>query len=735
MRNRINLILFALILLLATCGEDDNATRPYPRVRTKSVTNITSEGAFFEGEITFSSVKIVDHGFVWSTDSNPTLENSDDISLGQRSGIGKFTSQIEWSLEEGKKYYVKAYAKSDDYTVYGDVAEFVSLGSKGPRLISVIPEIGTWKDTVVITGENFSEILKSNAVSFDTLSSRIIRNTKDSIICIVPQLLMKDISNVSVSVVGNVGTLEKAFSLTPPVINMAEPLIGSVNAIVTITGEFFSIDHTKVFFSDIEAVVSEVLSNKIVCKVPAGLQEGNVVLKVVTGLGNLKAETGFTSKKPKISDISPLQGTYYDIVTVAGESFPTNAGFVKIKFGNKYVSINSITSTALTFQIPSDLETPSHQIVFEYGSEKIIYDKLFTLSPPEIIDIDPVKTFFYNTITITGKNFSPIKNTVIVGDQSIEVSSNSTEKIEIFIPNTITAHENVLKVGSSGQTAIANQKVISRWMQIGSFFYDPNYLIAPISIGDGVFLLTVNSSDNTSGLYKYNENPRSWTKETTTPFIADFAQSCFYFSIGSKAYFGSGITAQTDEGPTYSKDLWEYDAATKEWTQKNLAPKEILYASGFSANGKGYFLAGTTPEGQYSYEVWEYDPQNDSWVQKADYPEAVYGAILVGAFNNQFFILNGNNELMKYDFNLNGWTQVKTFDDGQFLFAINNRIYFSNPGLLKIYDIPDRTWTETNEFFSDWQSLIGISSNNKGFLFSNYSWNNSYFVWEFDPNF
>jgi hypothetical protein len=731
----INLIFVILILLLTTCGDDDNETRPYPRVRTGDVSDITSEGALFRGEITVSSVEIIDYGFVWSTNSNPTLSNAEKISLGKKNGPGKFTQVVERSLEQSASYYVKAYARSDNYIVYGEVVKFVSLGSKGPKVLSVSPAKASWNDTVTVVGENFSEFLKNNTVNFDSVTAKIIRNTLDSLICIVPPLLAKDVSNVSVSVVGNIGILENAFRLKPPIIDAINPESGLVNSSVIISGHFFSTIHTKVFFDDIAATVVEVLSDKIICKVPAGLPEGLVALKVTTGSGDLKAETSFTSKKPKITEISPLQATYNDLITIKGESFPIDPGFVKIKFGNTYVNIISYTATELKFQVPADLKTPSHQIIFEYGAEKIIYDKVFTLLPPEIMDVSPVKTFFYNTITIKGKNFSPYINTVVVGDQSMEVVPISTEEMEIFLPYTISAHKNILKVISSGQTAIASQTLISRWIQIGSFIGTSDYVITPLNLGADMFLFTVNPSNNTSSLFKYSEETQSWTKSTTTPFSADCAQSCFSFSIGEKAYFGSGLKGYTDGVPMYTRDLWEYSASTNEWSEKGPVPKEILFASGFSSDGKGYYLAGTTVEGEFNYEVWEYSPQNDTWLQKTDYPEFYYGAIMVRTANNHFYILNGNNALMSYDLALNTWAQVTTFDD-QFLFVIGDKLYFKGwENQLKIYDMQSQTWSEDLEFSADLQFNMSFSSNNKGYLFNNYSWNNSYLVWEFDPSY
>src|SRR5687767_10096172 len=135
-------------IVLFSCTKEEITPRRYPRVRTKGVNNITAAGARLEGEITFSSTEILDHGFIWSQHENLDLNNSEAISLGIKTGKGAFNLLVERSLDEGKVYYVKAYAKSTNYTVYGEIVEFVSLGSKAPLVTNLLPNTGTWGDTV-----------------------------------------------------------------------------------------------------------------------------------------------------------------------------------------------------------------------------------------------------------------------------------------------------------------------------------------------------------------------------------------------------------------------------------------------------------------------------------------------------------------------------------------------------------------------------------------------------------
>jgi hypothetical protein len=114
-----------VMLVLAMCTKEETTPRPYPRVFTEAVTNITTTGAVFHATVIYSSSEILDHGFLWSESSQPNFTNSTVIALGSFSGTGKFEQSVIQSFLPNKKYYVSAYCKSDKYTVFGDVASFI----------------------------------------------------------------------------------------------------------------------------------------------------------------------------------------------------------------------------------------------------------------------------------------------------------------------------------------------------------------------------------------------------------------------------------------------------------------------------------------------------------------------------------------------------------------------------------------------------------------------------------
>lgn len=97
-----------------------------PLVTTKQITTVNSSNASCGGNITFDGYShITARGIVWSTNSNPTL---DDNFTQDSLGIGEFNS-VMTGLSPNTTYYVRAYATNEAGTTYGDKKTFSTLNT------------------------------------------------------------------------------------------------------------------------------------------------------------------------------------------------------------------------------------------------------------------------------------------------------------------------------------------------------------------------------------------------------------------------------------------------------------------------------------------------------------------------------------------------------------------------------------------------------------------------------
>ncbi|MCT4597452.1 MAG: hypothetical protein N4A50_06190 [Vallitalea sp.] len=87
-------------------------------VSISNISNITNNSATASGNIDKleSSNKIIQHGFVWATHKNPTI-NDNKNELGKKDIIGNFSSSLD-GLSYATLYYIRAYIKDDEEKVY-----------------------------------------------------------------------------------------------------------------------------------------------------------------------------------------------------------------------------------------------------------------------------------------------------------------------------------------------------------------------------------------------------------------------------------------------------------------------------------------------------------------------------------------------------------------------------------------------------------------------------------------
>ncbi len=119
------------------------------------------------------------------------------------------------------------------------------------------------------------------------------------------------------------------------------------------------------------------------------------------------------------------------------------------------------------------------------------------------------------------------------------------------------------------------------------------------------------------------------------------------FAIGDKGYFIAGDSTLPFAGAFCLKDVWEYNTNTNIWSQKSDLPIAGERAGGlaFAIAGKGYFGLGSNCANLSNYiyvrDFWEYNPANDTWTQKADF--AGYGGGGAEAFilNDKAYVCQG----------------------------------------------------------------------------------------------
>lgn len=674
---------FIVIMMVIACSKEEVTPRTYPRVHTNDVTNITSGGATFTGDITFSSVPIIDHGFLWSESGIPLFENADNISLGAKDGPGAIQASCERSLTEGKTYYVRGYAISKDNLVYGNTVEFVSLGSKAPMLKDYYPALATWGDTVTIIGENFSHVNYANTIKFNAIQAIVLKATSDTLLVQVPYELNEELSSISISRTGNTSSLTKQFKLKSPELESINPPTGTIGSNVIISGQYLRGTSTKLLFNNVEGTLVSGGHNFIEYKVPPGLSVGGVEIKVVTGSGNLFATIPFEIKGPQITQVIPTVAGEGDEIKLVGDFFSPDMALNSVTFDNSVATVVSASKTALTVKVPPDVDRISPTISVSLANSTASVD-LFSFHAPEVTSFTPNRGIYGTDITIIGKYFrTGSYNKVFMGNMELPYAGGtSPTEIHVYLNDVYTKHSENIKVTYKQQQSISTQKFNMPWI-LNDYPDKDNAPSASVAYNNKAFVGFGTSNFNT--FWKYDPSAKTWSQ--LSDFPGTRRDNVISFSVGTKGYFGGGTGSYSN-----LRDLWEYDFSNDTWSQKSDLPVTGSTRVAFSLQNTGYMLALD----QINSTLWKYDQSTDSWLAESQAPFAPFE-------NPPFFVIGStlylvvNYNLWKYVPSSNLWSDLgPTPEIIRYAFSIASDGYAigASYGLLYRYDPGLNTWTE-----------------------------------------
>lgn len=132
------LLLAFISMAIVSCKKEEvepEKTWTIPVVETGIITNIGDTTAVASGEVVSDGGGIGDRGICWSTHPDPTIADTRTVN---QTGIGTYSANLV-NLLANTTYYVRAYARNNAGTGYGDIVSFTT--TNGPVATIAIGEI------------------------------------------------------------------------------------------------------------------------------------------------------------------------------------------------------------------------------------------------------------------------------------------------------------------------------------------------------------------------------------------------------------------------------------------------------------------------------------------------------------------------------------------------------------------------------------------------------------------
>lgn len=224
MRSLLSILLFALvcILLLNHCNKDEFGARPFVRLITHEVTDITDSGVTFVGELVEGFTQsVTEIGFIYSSDSLNSITQGNRIVVPLSNTENLFQVRIEKALDKDQKYFVRSYLIASGITNLGNTVTFNSKGSRIPVINSFSPMEAICGDTLKIFGSFFSPYKVENVVKLNSTTLEIIRSSDTSIWVVLQSgdsegNLIVSVNNTSVT--------------TTSKLNLKQPIISGISS-------------------------------------------------------------------------------------------------------------------------------------------------------------------------------------------------------------------------------------------------------------------------------------------------------------------------------------------------------------------------------------------------------------------------------------------------------------------------------------------------------------------------
>lgn len=319
-------ILYSIVLILffnACQKEAQKAEFLVVSTNEVIIDESTKKKVLFSASILLESDEtILEQGFVYDLEKQPSIEKSTVVRT-QIPKSGSYSLAPEDALMPDTTYYVRSFARTSKFTVYGNQVSFYSNGSSPPIIDEIVPQLAFWNDTVKIIGSNFDHSGMNNSVFFDQFSAQKTWGTKDTIFAIVPAELNLKKSKVFVKVYGKNAAEGIDFEILTPVIGTLNKNEGQYPDTVTLTGDYFSANHGRLYLGDHLIVPEEMQQNQIKFVVPFLGEGSNYSVRYAQLDDELALEEAFKYRSQSITGLTESSIYVTDSVII----YATNVDF------------------------------------------------------------------------------------------------------------------------------------------------------------------------------------------------------------------------------------------------------------------------------------------------------------------------------------------------------------------------------------------------------------------------
>ena len=452
-----------------------------------------------------------------------------------------------------------------------------------PKITTVFPLSGTFKDEIKISGENFISSGINTSVTFDGIPAVIKSATETDIIAFVPLSCDSIPRSINLEVGFTSLISVDKFILTPPEVYDISPREQSSIQDIIITGNNFnpSISENSVFWNGIQLIVKEAEKEKITATLP-NINAARASARIVVNSGGYTRYSTdyfeFKSQWLHINAPATMAWTPGKTVGSRGISFAVDGKGYMIDYKTgKMTSFDPITYTFSEIGYYKQFHT--------YQSFASVIHK------DTCLIIGPNGTFRFNSSDNTFSKMCGPPPTCLP-NKLAGAAFSIKDKLYYGLTGTLSR-------GLSVQFSVYDSHNNS-WSFLAPFPFSMNaYVVSSFSTNDKGYVLLSNKV-----FYEYNPQTNKWTQLSPLPSSSNM-KGVSTWLIDGKILIGAG------QGDKYKDILLQYNLANNRWLACSFLPGEGMWnTSFFSINNKGYIGLGLNSNNEICRDFYEYDPDH-----------------------------------------------------------------------------------------------------------------------------
>lgn len=574
-----------------------------------------------------------------------------------------------------------------------------------PVIDRITPQTGLWGDDVMLFG-SFNRLKENSSVTFGQHTALIKYYSRDTLIVKVPDNLDITPSDVVYSS-RQISSAPVKFGLKPPEIVSVNPMTGPTGTIVRIDCKNIKYPFVSLWLNDVE-IGWDALGGYsydetyLECRIK-GSFNGPATFRVTVCGQSDTWEQPFMVRNPYIVSFSPQTAIPGDTITIVAENYLDYVTWFSLSQGILYGMqelsregniIKVLFSDFSRFGPPFPIPGPIYAFQSTNATVSAIPSANNLVQPvPVISSFTPVNAEYGDEVTVTGANFSLIKeyNHLSVGGWNVVISEFSRNELKFTMPNLHGGTYPVeLELGGYKVTAPQNITCSSAWTRLPDLPFNNRESFVMDFNGDILVAASpeYQSTVTERNIYRYDpatgrfnqlgnkisciasyfglvvKGDRAYisrSNSTLPPVLDVFDRNTLTLSKVSDLPASGGYSYWLMDGDSVllaglGSSHWKFNPATGKWTRLGDLPGATNQGHVFTIGGRNFLMTAGD-------KLFEYDGYEDRWIQKNWPSFGLYynehsGTFVCNSKAYVCFTYSGETDMAAYDPVTDSWEPI-----------------------------------------------------------------------------